>query len=139
MKYKVKFGWHTVRAMGEFVTAHCQRRRYERIDCNALKSLLHHEPSLTVVDCRDPEDYADGHIAGAVNMPFQTFMKRCSETPKAGKTVAVCYVGMYSRAAAQALCTKGYGVVYSLDGGMDAWMQADEPVITTTTEMSDTA
>ena len=130
METKVGFGWHTVKALGEFLATSLQRKRYERVQINDLRALLSSNKSISIVDCRDAEDYADGHIPGAVNIPFQEFMKTYTKAPKADAVVTVCYVGMYSRAAAQKLSQNGYGIVSSLDGGMDAWLKAKGPTTT---------
>jgi len=56
-----------------------------------------------------------------MNLPYDKFMLNFSVIPSDGVVVAVCYVGMFSRVAAQKLCDSGYSRVFSLAGGMKRW------------------
>ena len=127
---RAESGWKSVKAFGEFLSIFFQRQQYERIQLDDLKKFLSDEKSITIVDCREAEDYADGHIYGAINIPFRDFTDTYSNVPKADVVVTVCYVGMVSRAAAQKLSRNGYGIAKSLDGGMEAWFKAKEAVVT---------
>ncbi|MCG8338165.1 MAG: rhodanese-like domain-containing protein [Proteobacteria bacterium] len=120
----------TFKAIVELMAALLQRKKYRLITKKELKQLLKSNDGITVVDCRDPKTYAiAGHIEGAVNLPYTEFMKNVDNIPTGKPVVAVCYIGAYSRAAAQKLANSGYRPVMSLLGGMEGWIDADYPVV----------
>lgn len=77
-----------------------------------------------VVDVRSPDEFAQGHVAGAINIPLDTLADRLSELPRHASIVTVCGKGggRSDRAAAQ-LRSQGFSSARSLCGGTFAWMQ----------------
>lgn len=77
-----------------------------------------------VVDVRSPDEFAQGHVAGAINIPLDTLAGRLSELPRHASIVTVCGKGggRSDRAAAQ-LRSQGFSSARSLCGGTFAWMQ----------------
>jgi rhodanese-related sulfurtransferase len=66
-----------------------------------------------VVDVRTPEEFAEGHLPGAVNVPYDEIERRVSEVgPKDGPVLLYCRSGRRSRIAAEALRELGYSKVY---------------------------
>lgn len=118
----------TMKALGELAIAAVQPRAYQFLTVEELRALLASGEAPTIVDCRAEADYAAGHIAGAMNVPYRSFMKRHEAVPRGSPVVTVCYVGMYSRAAAQKLARSGHAKVFSLLGGMEAWVSSSGPV-----------
>ncbi len=49
------------------------KKPYAVIETAALKNLIDSQAAVTVVDTRNPEEYADEHIPGAVNIPQKSF------------------------------------------------------------------
>ncbi|NEE00913.1 rhodanese-like domain-containing protein [Phytoactinopolyspora halotolerans] len=80
-----------------------------------------------MVDVRLPEEYAAGHIAGAVNIPIRDLPVRQSELP-GGQIITVCSTGNRSRRAATTLAALGR-TSCSLRGGTKAWAAAGHPVV----------
>lgn len=72
-----------------------------------------------LLDVRTPEEFASGHIQGAVNISVQTLSARLNEVPKDQPVVVYCR----SATAASLLRRAGYTDVYDL-GGIIAWTQA---------------
>ena len=81
------------------------------------------EPSLAVVDIRDPSSYAAGHIEGAVNVPPNRLSATALDAPwaDAEEIVVSCYVGKSSKRVATALERHLDADVASLRGGFEAW------------------
>lgn len=89
----------------------------------------------TILSIRAAEDYAKGHIAGAMNIPFGKGMQESFSTIPTDKPVVVyCYSGQTSSQTMAVLRMLGYEA-YSLTGGMGAeggsgWLGAGLPVVT---------
>ncbi len=77
------------------------------------------QPHL-LVDVRTPEEFAGGHIAGAVNIPLQSLAQRMDEIPQDEPAVLYCRSGNRSATAGKMLAQAGYTDVYDL-GGIIAW------------------
>lgn len=80
-----------------------------------------------ILDVRDPDEWAAGHIEGAVHIPLGLLGARWRELEGGQPVIAVCRTGARSAAAADAL--RGAGVdAANLDGGMKAWVAAGLPL-----------
>lgn len=84
---------------------------------------------VVVVDVRPPEEYAAGHVAGAISIPLPALEQRLSEIPKHREVVAYCR-GPYCVLAAEAvrlLRKRGFRAVRLADGYPE-WRDAGLPV-----------
>ena len=97
------------------------------LDPAALASLLRERP-VTVVDVREPAEWATGHIEGAIHVPLATVKADPEGTLPPGALVFVCAKGGRSAQAAQVARKHGRDEVFNLDGGMGAWLSAGLPV-----------
>ncbi len=92
--------------------------------------MMNRENAL-VLDVREPEHYAAGHILGAKNLPLAQLEQRAGEFDKyKSKPVIVhCDTGSVAgRRAASLLKARGYSNVVNLSGGFRAWLQGGLPV-----------
>ena len=87
----------------------------------AVKALLATSAKLVLVDVRQPEEFAAGHIDGAVLMPLGTIETAYRSLPKDTKLVVYCRSGHRSAKAVAFLVAHGYRHAVSLDGGFTAW------------------
>ncbi len=86
--------------------------------------------SVQLVDVRTPEEYADGHIAYAVNNDVQQsgFKDKALQTLKKDKPAYVyCRSGKRSMMAANILAEAGFKVV-NLRGGIMEWADSGKPI-----------
>jgi len=85
-----------------------------------------------VIDLRNTEAYARGHIVNAKNIPFDEFDTKRDKVAKFKNRpiVAVCDSGISSNKAVASLRKSGFDSVYGLKGGMTAWTTAGLPVVT---------
>ena len=83
---------------------------------------------LVVLDVREPDEWAAGHIDGATHIPLGDLPARLGEIDPAAETLVVCHVGGRSARATAWLSAQGHQVV-NLAGGMDAWHAAGRPVV----------
>lgn len=89
-------------------------------------------PGTMLVDVRTPAEYAQGHLASAVNIDIEgaDFGQRLSSMDK-GVTYAVyCRSGHRSATALSQMEDVGFSHVSDLDGGINAWTAAGRPVVT---------
>lgn len=87
----------------------------------ALKELIDNgAKDICVVDLRSAEDYANGHIQGAISLPYGKGMQENFDSLPTDKTLILqCYSGQTASQTAAALRIKGYKA-YNLSGGMGA-------------------
>src|SRR5580765_5287043 len=83
---------------------------------------------LLVVDVREPDEWASGHIEGAVHIPLMEVPERLGEIPSDRRVLVVCAVGARSARAAAFLNAQGYDAV-NLAGGVMAWWQFGRPLV----------
>ncbi|MCM2412978.1 MULTISPECIES: rhodanese-like domain-containing protein [unclassified Streptomyces] len=86
-----------------------------------------------VLDVREADEWAAGHVDGAVHIPMSDFVGRFGELTEAaedGRRVYVmCRVGGRSAQVTQYLVQQGIDAV-NIDGGMLAWDGAGRPMVT---------
>ena len=95
------------------------------------RRLMASRKDLLLVDIRSPQEFSQGSIAGAQNIPFIDIMEGRHQLPKDKPLLLICSIGGRSFAAVQLLQEKGYTEVYNLDGGLQAWSRASLPLQTT--------
>jgi rhodanese-related sulfurtransferase len=79
-----------------------------------------------ILDVREPDEFASGHVAGAVNISVRQLPRRVGELPhdKSLKIVSYCASGIRSAYATMFLRTYGYEDVRTLAHGVQAWVAA---------------
>ncbi|MEU9200686.1 rhodanese-like domain-containing protein [Streptomyces sp. NPDC048332] len=86
-----------------------------------------------VLDVREDDEWAAGHVDGALHIPMSDFVGRFGELTEAvedGRRVHVmCRVGGRSAQVTQYLVQQGIEAV-NIDGGMLAWEGAGRPMVT---------
>lgn len=86
-----------------------------------------------VLDVREDDEWAAGHVEGALHIPMSDFVGRFGELTEAaedGRRVHVmCRVGGRSAQVTQYLVQQGIDAV-NIDGGMLAWDGAGRPMVT---------
>lgn len=96
---------------------------------------LHNQGAL-VLDIREPEQFASGHIIDARNIARAKLkesldsLKKYREKP----VIVCCETGMTSAAAARELREQGFAKAVNLRGGLAAWRQDNLPLVTGTKE-----
>ena len=84
-----------------------------------------------LIDVREPDEFAAGHVPGAVNVPRGMLEFRIADLQPDGNAPVLVYCKTSGRAAlaAVALQEMGYLNVKSIAGGFDAWAAAGKPVV----------
>lgn len=89
------------------------------------------DTAVVRLDVRTAEEYAEGHISGALNIDVlgTDFTEKAVEFLPAGRTIALyCRSGRRSKRAAEILSSRGYKVV-ELDTGYNGWVNAGKTVV----------
>lgn len=84
-----------------------------------------------VLDVRTPEEYAQGHLAGAVLIPVQDIAQRTDGLPadKERPILVYCRSGNRSGRAQRFLMEMGYRNVVNLKGGTLSWSAENKPLV----------
>lgn len=95
-----------------------------------LVDRLGNETELLLIDVRTPEEFAAGHIPGALNIPYDEFPSRLHELEgrQSEELVVYCRTGRRAKIAEQALVEAGFQNVRDLAGHMVAWTAASYPI-----------
>jgi phage shock protein E len=88
------------------------------------------DESTYVLDVRSPEEYASGHVPGAVNIPYDQVASRIAEVPKDKDVVLYCKSGRRAGIAAEVLAGQGYDRLQHLEGDIVAWVNQGRPIET---------
>jgi len=95
------------------------------IDGPQLEAMQADGKPLVIVDVREPELFAKGHIKGAINIPDDEAKSRVvRELAPTDRIVFVCHGGPMGDKLGHLLAGKGYPTVFNLAGGMKKWKGA---------------
>ncbi|MET3961804.1 rhodanese-related sulfurtransferase [Marmoricola sp. OAE513] len=83
---------------------------------------------VTLIDVREPVEWAHGHAPDAVHIPMNEIPERIAEIPQDGQVLVVCKVGGRSGQVVGYLVQNGYDAV-NIDGGMLEWQAAGRPMV----------
>ncbi|MDP2350901.1 MAG: rhodanese-like domain-containing protein [Chloroflexota bacterium] len=83
-----------------------------------------------MLDVREPDEWAAGHIEGATLIPLGELAARANEVPADRQVVVVCRSGNRSAQGRDVLLGAGLPSVTSMAGGMNDWAGSGKPVVT---------
>lgn len=83
-----------------------------------------------MLDVREPDEWAAGHIDGATLIPLGELEARVAEVPTDRQVVVVCRSGNRSATGRDILLGAGHPSATSMAGGMNAWAAAGNEVVT---------
>lgn len=93
------------------------------------------DSTAVVLDVRRPDEYAEGHLSGAVSLDWldtEKFVQGMERLDKAKTYYVYCRSGRRSHDAAQKMMAAGLHVV-DMQGGYLAWTEQGLPVVKTET------
>ncbi len=91
--------------------------------------IMNHENTL-VLDVRLEKEFKEGHILNSTHIPLGALESRIKEIAdhKDNTVVIVCQTGMRSKQAGSILKKHGFEKMYNIEGGLNAWINANLPV-----------
>jgi rhodanese-related sulfurtransferase len=84
-----------------------------------------------LLDVREKWEFDIARLGGATHVPMSTVPARQEELDPAAETVVICHHGGRSMQVAMFLERAGFGRVYNLAGGVDAWARQIDPSMAT--------
>ena len=104
-------------------------QNFDNSDVKEFAELIS-DSSVIILDVRTADEYAEGHIKGAIliDQNKSDFVEQVKAKLPTDKTIAIyCRSGRRSANAANLLAKEGYKLV-NLKGGILAWIKEDQPV-----------
>jgi len=101
--------------------------------CSAAAKPIEWVAGTAIVDVRTPSEFADGHLAGAINVDFRatTFDVAIANLPIDGEYVIYCASGNRSASAHARMTERGFGTVTDAHGMSDAAASTGLAIVTT--------
>ena len=92
--------------------------------------MLMSRKQVLVLDVREPDEFKQGHLQGARNIPLTELAARSKELEKFKDkpVLLVCERGNRTRSAAKVLKDQQFTTLHQLKGGMQAWSEAKMPL-----------
>jgi sulfur-carrier protein adenylyltransferase/sulfurtransferase len=85
---------------------------------------------IVVIDVREPDEFAAGHLLHTVSVPLAEFAGRVPDLDRGATVVLVCKSGRRSAQACEIAVGRGLGDVAHLEGGLLAWAATIDPSLT---------
>ena len=98
-------------------------------EITAIEAKRMADDGALLLDVREDDEWAAGHAPDAVHIALGNLQAEHTAIPNDRPIVAICRVGGRSQRATVALRDIGYDIV-NMTGGMRAWAEAGQPVVT---------
>ena len=92
---------------------------------------LINKSNAVVLDIRSVNEFKEGHIVDAINIPLAELTKRVGKLDDYRNIpiIVICAIGQHAGMAGRQLTEAGFAQVIRLSGGISAWRAASLPVI----------
>jgi len=104
-------------------------RKYKTISPAESVALLNDDRTI-LIDVREPQEFANGHIENARHIPFARLDEKFYELEpyKGSPIIVTCQQGTRSKEVCKKLIKRGFTQVYEMHGGMLAWQDMKLPI-----------
>jgi len=115
--------------LAAFVAITCQAESVGSISDAELAARIEAGDAPLILDVRSREEYAAGHVPGAINIPHDELSTRQTElgASTSEEIVVYCHSGRRAAAAESTLEAAGYTRVLDLEGHWKGWSSSDLP------------
>ncbi|MBI4297135.1 MAG: rhodanese-like domain-containing protein [Chloroflexi bacterium] len=98
---------------------------FARIHVDEAKRL--YDEGAMVIDVREPDEYVQGHVKGAILMPVDSVLARVDELPQGKVLLFICSQGVRSALACEMAAAMGYSNLYNIEEGTSTWIEKRYP------------
>jgi rhodanese-related sulfurtransferase len=104
---------------------------YQDLNAKQFYEMIQKEKDVIILDVRTPQEYQEGHISNAINIPVQILGQQLDKLNKFKdkKILVYCRSGHRSAIASQILDRAGFKNVYNLKGGLFEWKASGLPLV----------
>jgi rhodanese-related sulfurtransferase len=102
---------------------------FTRISVEEAKEMIDNG-DVQVIDSREPWEWAEGHVPGALNIPHMATLPRNADLARDKPILFICKSGARSAVAAEFASSVGLTDLYNVEGGTMEWIQAGYDVDT---------
>ena len=106
-----------------------QQPFYWTISVSDARAMMQSSSNPLVVDVRTPQEYAQGHLKGAVNIPLSDLPLRMDGLDHNRPMIVYCQTGVRSAQASSILVGAGFSKAFSMEGGISAWINSGYPTV----------
>ena len=101
---------------------------YWRISLDEAKAMLDGGNAI-VIDVRQPDEWASGHVAGAIHIPVDDVLARIDELPTDKDLLFICAQGVRSGLACEMAAAMNLATdrLFNIEEGTPAWIQKNLP------------
>ncbi|MEU0312018.1 rhodanese-like domain-containing protein [Nocardioides sp. NPDC006273] len=85
------------------------------------------DQGAAVIDVREPAEFREGHVPGAINIPMDQLFARLGEVDRDRSVHMVCASGNRSGAMTEVLTANGFDAI-NVAGGTNAWIRSGRPI-----------
>ena len=102
---------------------------YQTITAKDLAARFDNKDEFRLIDVREPAEYEIARLESAELLPLTRFSEWIATLEPSDEIVVMCHHGIRSANVCHYLANNGFGKVYNLSGGIDAWSaEVDERV-----------
>jgi len=115
-----------------FLVSSCSPIIITTLETDQFKKMLTQTTDPQLVDVRTYKEFMEGYLPGAILMDVQetTFDSLINQLDKKRPVFVYCHSGKRSLEAVNVLEKNKFKVIYNLDGGINAWKNTGNPVVT---------
>jgi phage shock protein E len=101
----------------------------EDVDVSQAAQIVDQRDAI-ILDVRTPQEYAAGHLPGAININVESpdFAERVSGLDESTEILVYCRTGNRSAVATDQMADLGFTALADLQGGIEAWAAAGETI-----------
>lgn len=109
----------------------CTAQNGSSIDSKEAYGLIKADTNIAILDVRTAKEFADGHVAGAVNIDVnQTdFAQKIDQLDRSKTYIVYCRSGRRSRKAVGIIAAKGFKNLYNVSDGFVGWSKNGLPFV----------
>jgi hydroxyacylglutathione hydrolase len=97
----------------------------QQVNQLSIEELSASRHAFTILDVRDRDEWDEGHIKGALHLPYYVVLDQLHELDQTRPLAVMCASGQRSMIASALLQRQGFTAVANVVGGMEAWNQVE--------------